>query len=334
MTRDLKLALIGAGSPTFTPFLFENILHGKLPREYNLEVSLLTVHPKTLKAMHKILEKIFSQFQRKQREQNQKPPEVKITSQLDLRRALVGSDFVVATVGAGGFNATRVDIAIPEKLGIFQTVGDMVGPGGAFRGLRHIPVILKIAEIMEDVCPNAYLFNYTNPMTPVTRAVTRESKIKVFGLCSSPWYTFNYLANIFHVDSQDLDMTIAGINHLCFITDLEVKHTPSLDKLIRSLPNERFGSVSREIYTLTGLIPYAGDRHTSEFFPNLYLKSKSTLQKYHLLPNMLKVLDRFDRLRIEKTVHEILAGREDIQKLLGNVGFDEEGSALLEFLIR
>jgi alpha-galactosidase len=328
VVRDTKITLIGAGSPTFSPFLFENILQGNLPRECNLEVSLLTVHSKTVRAMHKILEKIHSQYQKNLRAQNQELPNVKITSQLDLGKALEGSDFVLTTIGAGGFKATQDDIVIPERLGIYQTVGDMVGPGGAFRGLRHIPVIMEVARMMEDKCPSATLFNYTNPMTPVTRAVARESKIRVFGLCSSPWYAFNYFANFFHVDQRDLDMTIAGINHLCFITDLEVNGHPSLEELARRLPKERFGPVSRELYALTGLIPYAGDRHTAEFFPRLYLNSKSTLQKYHLLPNMLTATDRADRLRVEKIVSKILADDDDIQKLLDLRGFSEEGKCV------
>src|SRR5579872_5259802 len=178
----MKLTLVGAGSPTFTPFLFKRLLQGSLPTcESSIEVALMDVDPKALKLMGTVVERIYESFQKKE---GFKDLNVKISKNLDLSEALSSATYVITTVGVGGFKATKSDIDIPAKFGVFQSIGDTVGPGGIFRGLRHIPVILKVAKTMEDVCPDAYLFNYSNPMTPVTRAVNRETKIRAFGLCT------------------------------------------------------------------------------------------------------------------------------------------------------
>jgi alpha-galactosidase len=324
--KKMKLTLVGAGSPTFTPFLFKRILQGSLPSN-PIEVALMDVDLKALKQMGIVIEKIYSSF----RKQN-KNLDVKITKHVNLAEALDASNFVITTVGVGGFRATSADIDIPARFGIFQSIGDTVGPGGIFRGLRHIPVVLKVAKTMEDVCPSAYLFNYTNPMTPITRAVNRETKIKAYGLCTSVWHTLNYLAKNLSVPPESLDMTIAGINHFCLITNLEYNGENLIDKIATNFP-KRFGPVCREIYSLTGQIPYAGDRHTSEFFPNLYANGRATFKKYNLLPNMLTVLDLKDRAPVEKMIREIATGKQkDAEKLLSVPGWEEEGIGVVSIM--
>jgi alpha-galactosidase len=319
----MKLTLVGAGSPTFTPFLFKRILQGDLGRENDLEISLMDINHKALKGMSTVLDAIKTSLGNEN---------ARITAHTDLREALENSEFVVTTVGAGGFAATKIDIGFPAKLGIFQSIGDTVGPGGIFRGLRHIPVVLNVARTMEDVCPRAYLFNYTNPMTPITRAVNRETKIKAFGLCTSVWHTRKHLAGHFSVPVEELDLTIAGINHFCMITALEHNGVSLIEKIGEDFP-KRFGPVSREIYGLTGLPPYAGDRHTSEFFPTLYASSRATLQKYNLLPNLLTVVDLKVRMPVEKMIHEIATGkRKDAEKLLTSPGWEEEGIGVVSIM--
>jgi alpha-galactosidase len=329
MSQELKISLIGAGSPTFTPFLFKRILEGALPNDNALEVSLMDVDPKTLDMMSLVLEKILRSFQKRRKDTSLN---IRITKHTKLREALEGASFVVTTVGVGGLKATLDDINIPARYGIFQSIGDTVGPGGIFRGLRHIPVILNVARTMEDVCPEAYLFNYTNPMTPVTRSVRKETKIKDYGLCTSVWHTLNFLSKYFGTSQDEVDMTIAGINHLCFIVDLKVKGASVSKNFGDNLPKKRFGKVCREIYDLFGLAPYAGDRHTSEFFPQLYARSKRTLEEYGLLPNMLTVLDLVDREPVGKMLKQVALGKSDVEKLLATPGWEEEGIGVVKIM--
>ena len=105
-----------------------------------------------------------------------------IARTLALWDALQGAHFVVLTITTGGLAAMRHDLEIPEKHGVYQSVGDTVGAGGLARALRNIPVVVDIARHMEALCPDAWLLNYTNPMTTLCRAVTRETGIKTIGL--------------------------------------------------------------------------------------------------------------------------------------------------------
>ena len=94
----------------------------------------------------------------------------------DQRRALEGADFVVVTISTGGFESMAVDLDVPARHGIRQSVGDRVGPGGISRSLRNIPVLVGIGRDMEEDCPDAWMLNITNPMTALTRAVCRETR--------------------------------------------------------------------------------------------------------------------------------------------------------------
>ena len=106
-----------------------------------------------------------------------------ISSNPDRMETLRDADFVILCVSIGGLAAMRNDLKIPEEYGIYQSVGDTVGPGGLARGLRHIPFAVKIAREMEQLCPNAWMLNLTNPMTTICRGVTRATTIKTIGLC-------------------------------------------------------------------------------------------------------------------------------------------------------
>ena len=101
----------------------------------------------------------------------------------DQREALRGADFVLVNITTGGFESMALDLDIPWRYGIRQPGGDTMGPGGINRALRNIPVIVDIARDMEDVCPDAWLLNLTNPMTALCRSVTKATSIKTVGLC-------------------------------------------------------------------------------------------------------------------------------------------------------
>ena len=113
----------------------------------------------------------------------------------------------------------RHDLEIPERYGLRQSVGDTVGPGGIVRALRNIPVLVGIARDMEDVCPDAWMLNLTNPMTTLCRAVTRETGIRTIGLCHEITIAQFMLSLCSTSSFLDLQLTVAGVNHLPFITE-------------------------------------------------------------------------------------------------------------------
>jgi alpha-galactosidase len=144
-----------------------------------------------------------------------------ITAHLDRREALRGADFVVNTIQVGGARATQVDFEVPGRFGLQYTIADTVGVGGVFRGLRTIPVVLGIARDMEELCPDAWLLNYTNPLAIVVRAVAKATSIKVVGLCHSVFWTIDRLAGYLGSPRDEVDAASAGLNHHAWVLSLE-----------------------------------------------------------------------------------------------------------------
>ncbi len=195
----------------------------------------------------------------------------------------------------------RHDLEIPERFGVRQPVGDTVGPGGVMRALRNIPVFLDIAADMLDVCPDAWVLNLTNPMTTICRALTRETPLKTVGLCHEITITQFLLSLLLDVSFLDLTLTVGGVNHLPFVTALDVAGDDGFAMLRAVLddaearsdeplamaipdglefdkhssgPGSTKGDVLRnwrlklELFDRFGVLPGAGDRHLAEFFPN------------------------------------------------------------------
>ena len=153
----------------------------------------------------------------------------------DQRAALDGADYVILTISTGGLDAMRHDLEIPEKYGLFQSVGDTVGPGGISRALRNIPVVVGIARDMEQLCPDAWLLNYTNPLSALCRCVTRTTGIRVIGLCHEIHGCFRLLRDIFDVETNDrFDWRVAGVNHLIFLLELRLEFEIAVEMLLDS----------------------------------------------------------------------------------------------------
>ena len=201
-----------------------------------------------------------------------------------LRNALTDADFVVVTITTGGFEATKNDIEIPARYRIAQSVGDTVGPGGLMRGLRNVPVLIDIARTMEQVCPNAWLLNLTNPMTTLVRAVTKITSIKTIGLCHEVFGARRVLTTLFAGDGEALDYRLAGINHCIWLLDARVGTRDALSLLQAHLlnggtiplkpftgahmaPFQDRWTLKLALFDIYGALPAAGDRHLAEFFP-------------------------------------------------------------------
>src|SRR3954468_22344014 len=145
-----------------------------------------------------------------------------VESEGDRRRAVEGADFVITAFSVGGFDSMQHDIEIPQKYGIRQPIGDSVGPGGLVRALRSVPVLLDIARDVEEVAPDAWLVNVTNPLTALCRAVTRETNVKTVGLCNE-WVGCAWILSLlFDSGMADIDPVLGGVNHYPLATSLRV----------------------------------------------------------------------------------------------------------------
>ena len=177
----------------------------------------------------------------------------KITAHLgagNRKKALKGADFVVNAIQVGGYEpSTVIDFEIPKKYGLKQTIADTLGIGGIFRALRTIPVMLDFGHDMEEVCPDAWLLNYTNPMAMLTGAMLRGTNVKTVGLCHSVqvcafglmrslglFETENCQDNPIHAfNSLGYHTKIAGINHMAWLLDITDKNGKDIYPEMRKL---------------------------------------------------------------------------------------------------
>ena len=144
-----------------------------------------------------------------------------------------------------------IDFEIPKKYGLRQTIGDTMGIGGIFRTLRTLPVMLEFAREMEEVCPQAWLLNYTNPMAMLTMGILKATKIKTVGLCHSVQVCvsdlFKQLGISEQYQAEEFQWKIAGINHMAFLLELTKRRERFLSKNQRTSSSKttsssRFGA--------------------------------------------------------------------------------------------
>ena len=147
--------------------------------------------------------------------------DAKASVTLDRREALEGADYVIAMLQIGGVDAFQADYEIPLKHGVDQCIGDSLGPGGIFRALRTIPVMLDLANDMQELCPNACLLNYVNPMAPVCWALGTVPGLESIGLCHGVQTTLDLIAGYVGLPKSEIDFVAAGINHMAWFLKME-----------------------------------------------------------------------------------------------------------------
>jgi alpha-galactosidase len=266
-----KITIIGGGSYSWGPQFIRDI--AITPQLAGSKIVLHDLNPEPLDIVHALGEKILGLVS----------GENTVEKTLSLDEALQDADFVILTITTGGLEAMRYDLEIPEKYGVFHSVGDTVGPGGLARSLRNIPVVLDIAHKIETICPDAWLLNYTNPMTTLCRAVTRETQVKTIGLCHEYMGVCRHLSNLFNVDESKIHARVGGINHLTWILDLKIDGRAAFpefshmanrilagDLLVDADETSSFADhfkVKSNLFQIYGALPAAGDRHIAEFFP-------------------------------------------------------------------
>ena len=262
-----SIVLIGAGSTVFTPGLMTDL--ATAPAFSGWTVHLVDVDADAAETMARVGRRIAAE----------RGADLRFEPHTDRRAALPGARFVTTTIAVGAARGWLLDLEIPERHGIAQTVGDSVGPGGVLRALRHVPELVAIARDVEELAPDAWLINYSNPLTANVRAVAATTSVRVAGLCHGTRHTLAALARDLGVPVTELHAVFAGLNHLCWLLDLRCAGADLYPRL-RQLVAERAGGrdapathtegvhlpVSADLLRTFGRYPAPGDRHVSEFF--------------------------------------------------------------------
>ena len=272
-----------------------------------------------------------------------------------LQEALTGADFVVISILPGTFDEMESDVHLPERLGIWQPVGDTVGAGGFMRAMRTIPMFVTIGRAIRDYAPEAWVINYTNPMSLCVRTLYEVfPEIRAFGCCHEVFGTQKLLCSMLKTEEgidgvtrQDLYTTVTGINHFTWLTstswkglDLFPLYARFAEKYAESgydeggddnWMNSHFNCAQRvkfDLFRRYGMIAAAGDRHLAEFVAPWYTRDPETVRewKFSLTPVSWRIEDLGRRLRRSD---DLISGKEEIK--LKPSG--EEGHLLLKALL-
>lgn len=279
MQRPIKVAFIGAGS-FFTANLASDLI--QTPGHRGGEIVLVDIDAKRLKQMHTLITRLAKA---------KGGGAWTITASTDRRTILKDSDYVISCIEVSGVACVRHDNDIPAKYGVDQCIGDTLGPGGLFKGLRTIPVWLEILKDVERYCPQAIVMNYTNPMGMLCLSAFRSSSLPVVGLCHGIQSTSRTLAREAGVPYEEMEWICAGINHMAWFTTLkhqgrdlypalfkqwakDLRHAPPV-----KTPERDKDLVRKDMALHFGAFMTESSGHLSEYLP-YYRKRKDLLARY------------------------------------------------------
>lgn len=289
-----KITFLGAGSTVFA----KNVLGDCIltPEITPLDIALHDIDPVRLEESRQMIDNIIT---------NSKRTDITLSATLNRREALKGAKYLVNAIQVGLYDpCTITDFEVPKKYGLRQTIGDTLGIGGIFRGLRTIAVLKDFAADIEEICPDALFINYTNPMSILTGYMTRFTKVKTIGLCHSVQICANTLLKDVGMNEyvDNCKWEISGINHLAWlqkITDLngndlypEIKRRAKLDETYETRKHDlvRLDIMDRFGYYIT-----ESSEHNAEY--NMwYIKSKypELIERYNI------PLDEYPRRCVEQ----------------------------------
>ncbi|MDD2403762.1 MAG: alpha-glucosidase/alpha-galactosidase [Lentisphaerae bacterium] len=336
-----KIAFMGAGSTVFT----KNVIGDCMCRESlrNSHIALYDINKKRLMESAKMLTTL---------NRNINEGRLKITTHLGVpnrKNALKNADFVVNAIQVGGYEpATVNDFEIPKKYGLRQTIADTLGIGGIFRALRTIPVMLDFAREMEEVCPDAWVLNYTNPMAMLTGAMLRGTSVKTVGLCHSVQVCVQSLMTSLNRYDETKDgpfedlgyrAKIAGINHMGWLLELTKDGKdiyPEIRKLgLKTVKKYRGGKekhnnlIRLELMNRFGYYMTESSEHNAEYTPYWIKSAYPELIDEYFIP-----LDEYPR----RCVNQIANWNKRHQEICENPQLDhklshEYGSGIMNAII-
>jgi len=289
----IKVAMIGAGSVVFSKNLTGDIL--SYPEFKDATFSYMDIDEERLEVGANLCRKVAKAM-------GANPTIQTTTSRIE---ALRDADFVINMVQIGGFDSTLVDFEIPRKYGLNFTIADTTGPGGLFRALRTYPMIKGLCEDMMQVCPRAYLLNYSNPMSMNMQTVFRTSDVKAVGLCHSVQSTLKKMMRYIDEDPETVTFLCAGINHMAFYTRLEKDGHDLYPRLFEAMNDTEKGhdrNVRFELLKRLGYFLTESSEHNAEYSSFFIPHGKATVNRFKVpvdeyLRRCSNIVDEFERMK-------------------------------------
>ncbi len=265
-----QVTLMGAGSAVFSRQLMVDIL--LTPGLDGGSFALVDIDPARLELAHQLAEKVIALTGK----------DWTVKASTDRRQVIGGSDYLINFIEVNGLQTVRLDHEMPMKYGVKQCIGDTIGPGGIFKALRTGPDWLDILYDAEELCPDALVLNYTNPMSILTLAALRATDMQVVGLCHSVQGTSERLASYAGVPYEEMRWRCGGINHNAWFTEL-THNGQDLYPLLKEQAREPAffdqDPVRFEMMQQFGYFVTESSGHFSEYVP-YFRKRDDLIEKY------------------------------------------------------
>jgi alpha-galactosidase len=268
-----KITFIGAGSLVFTRNLTNDILLTSALSDST--IALMDVDAQRLEQSRQIVQSMI----------DRRGGKATVVATLDRKQAIEGSDYVITTFQQGGLDAYKLDIEIPQQYGVEQCVGDTLGPGGVFRALRTIPVLIDISSEIDQFAPDALLLNYVNPMAANCWAIAASTGLPHVGLCHSVQGTSELLAEWIKTPYDDVIFFCAGINHQAFFLEFRSKEEDLYPKIFAAVEDPAiYGQepVRIDLLKYFGYFVTESSGHASEYAP--YFRKNAKMVNNDLVP--------------------------------------------------
>jgi alpha-galactosidase len=296
-----KISIIGAGSVVFASNLVQDlirrrdlderlhiVLHDLCPERLDISLAYATLIKRKLKAL------------------------ASITATTNLREALEESDYIAVMILVGGYEAIRRDFEIPQRYGIFQTVGDTHGIGGISRFIRTIPALCEIVSGVRQYAPNALVLLYSNPLAMNLWAISRLPHIRIVGLCRDVQKTVWYLSQYLDIPFDDIEYDAAGINHMCWLLRLRDQAGDLYPRIREAMGNPdiyRRDVVRFELLRRFGYFVSESSIHLAEYVP-YFLRTPEVRQRYSVPSGYYLEKYAEDQKKYESETKRIAFGEE------------------------
>ncbi len=304
MSGSPKIALIGAGSTVFTRNLCSDIL--LTPALQESVIALMDIDSDRLAQAHNLVRAIV----------DHRGLRARVEATTDRREAVRDADYVITTFQQGGLDAYALDIEIPQRYGVEQCVGDTLGPGGVFRALRTIPVLIDLCHDMDDVAPDALLINYVNPMAANCWAVDEATGRPHVGLCHSVQGTSEMLAQWIGVPYDEVVFLCAGINHQAWFLEFRRDKEDLYPLIWEAIERPEIYAqepVRIELMKHFGYFVTESSGHASEYVP--YFRKNAAMVNEDLVPRFKDTVNSwFDFGRTGGYLRHCISRFEEAQK--------------------
>ena len=263
MRDKVTIAIIGAGSVVFSKGTIGDILLSDVLTRYPIDLRLMDIMPERLAGVEQFATGSAKKLGR----------QLAATATTDLRAAVDGADFVVTAFEVDRYQRWAQDFHIPRKYGFAQIYGENGGPGGMFHALRNMGPLLEVAHAMEELCPQAWLINYSNPEAKLVQAAATLTKIKVAGMCHGVFMGREQVSALLELPEEQIETAACGLNHFAWFQTIRHKETgEDLYPLLREKERRAHWlarwdelALSRILFRTFGLWPYPGTNHSGEY---------------------------------------------------------------------